>query len=394
MKILLVHNFYKEPGGEDVVFAQEKRLLERNGQKVVTYTRSNEEANQTSGLDRIRLISTIVSSSKSRTDIAGIISTEKPDIAHIHNTFMMVSPSIYAACNAAKVPVVQTLHNYRMLCPASTFCRNGEICEDCVSGGLLSSVRHACYRGSRASTAAVALMLSIHQARNTWGKQVNAFIALTAFAKRKFIAGGLLEQKIHVKPNFVDPDPKEREAPGDYALFAGRLSPEKGASTLLAAWALLRTNIPLKIAGDGPCREELEGQSRKLGGHRPEFLGRVSGSEARSLIRKARFLILPSLWYEGFPMIVAESFASGVPVIGSRLGAIEELIADGRQGLTFNPKDAVDLAAKVQWAWEHPDDMAAMGREARRTYEQCYNADTNYKQLMDIYGQAMDQTTQ
>ncbi len=315
MKILLVHNFYQQPGGEDVVFAQERQLLERKGHQVITYTRDNDEANPSSAFDRLRLIRRIISAPDSRRDIAAILRTEKPDVAHIHNTFMMISPSIYEACNEACVPIVQTLHNFRLFCPASTFCRNGRVCEDCSQVGLASSVRHACYRSSRASTAAVALMLQVHRVQGTWNRRVNAFIALTEFAKRKFVDNGLLPQRIHVKPNFVDPDPGEREVPGDYALFVGRLSPEKGVSTLLKAWGLVRASIPLKIAGDGPLRSELEAQSRELGRRPIEFLGRVSGTEARSLIKNARFVVIPSVWYEGFPMMNAESFACGVPVL-------------------------------------------------------------------------------
>jgi glycosyltransferase involved in cell wall biosynthesis len=389
MKILLVHNFYQQPGGEDVVFDQEKRLLEQNGHEVITYTRTNEEVAGSSPLGRLRLIPTIISASESRGDIAEILRTQRPDVAHIHNTFMMISPSIYEACNEARVPVVQTLHNYRLLCPASTFCREGRVCEDCLSGGLKSSVRHACYRNSRASTAAVALMLGVHRAKDTWNGRVSAFIALTEFAKRKFAGNGVTEQKIHVKPNFVDPDPRERESAGDYALFVGRLSAEKGASTLLRAWELVGASIPLKIAGDGPLRAELEMHARQNAAQSVEFLGRVVASEARSLIKKARFVVMPSVWYEGFPMILAESFACGVPVLGSRLGAMLELIEDGRQGLHFNAGDAHDLAAKVLWACQHPSEMIAMGRRARHKYEESYGPDTNYARLMDIYEKAM-----
>jgi glycosyltransferase involved in cell wall biosynthesis len=389
MHILLVHNFYQQIGGEDVVFAQEKALLERKGHRVTTYTRTNDEALNNSVFDQLRLARTIVSAQKSRGDITALLRSERPDVVHIHNTFMMISPSIYEACNAAGVPVVQTLHNYRLFCPASTFCRNGRVCEDCVQNGLAAGVLHGCHRGSRASTAAVALMLQVHRAKGTWNNRVDAFIALTRFAKGKFVDCGLPAHKIHVKSNFVEPDPEERGDAAEYALFLGRLSPEKGISTLLEAWELLHLSIPLKIAGDGPLRCELEAICRKSDrGPSIEFLGRVSPGDARALVKKARFVVVPGVWYETFCMAIVESFACGVPVLASRLGAMGELVEDGCVGLKFSAGDAADVAAKVTWAWEHPNEMAIMGRRARQKYERYYAPDANYKRLMEIYGKA------
>jgi glycosyltransferase involved in cell wall biosynthesis len=390
MKILLVHNYYQQPGGEDVVFEQECGLLERKGHDVLTYVRSNEEIEQFSTVQRIGLLKTIVSAGDSKTDVRRLLQREKPDVAHIHNTFMMVSPSIYQACAEERIPVVQTLHNYRLLCPAVTLYRNGKICEECIDDGLLRAIQHGCYRGSRPTTAAVVAMLQTHRYRNTWASEVDAYIALTEFARNKFIDNGLPEAKVHVKPNFVDPDPGERDQAGNYVLFVGRLSQEKGVSILLDAWKLLDIPVPLKIVGDGPRRAELQKRAVEHKLTSVELLGQLHRERTRDLIRNARFLVLPSLWYEGFPMVLAESFACGVPVIGSRLGAMEELIDDGQIGLHFGPGDPADLARKIAWAWSNPAEMAVMGHRARRKYEHNYGTESNYRLLMNIYCQVID----
>jgi len=246
---------------------------------------------------------------------------------------------------------------------------------------------HACWRGSRAGTAVVVAMLTIHRLLKTWQEQVDRYIALTEFARQKFIEGGLPAEKIVVKPNFVHPDLGMGRHEGDYALFVGRLSPEKGIQTLLRAWRHLK-GVPLKIAGDGPLRAKLEGFVKNEGLEGVEILGRRPREDVFRLMREARVLVFPSEWYEGFPMTIAEAFACGLPVIASRLGAATEIVEDGRTGLLFEPGNPEDLAAKVKWAWQHPKEMEEMGREARQEYEQKYTAERNYEMLMDIYKRA------
>ena len=389
MKILLIHNTYQQPGGEDVVFEQERRLLEQHGQEVVTYERSNHEIEHLSNLERLALVTRIISASDSKEHVRKILEMFKPDLVHAHNTFMMISPSVYEACGEAGVPILQTLQNYRLLCPAGLLFRDGHVCEECGEHGLVRSVWHGCYRDSRPTTAAVALMLKTHRERRTWVDAVTGYVVATEFARRKFIEGGLPAEKIYVKPNFVDPDPGERWQPGGYALFVGRLSPEKGLSTMLAAWNRLTTPVPLVIAGDGPLRSTLETEVAKNNLQHVTFAGRLSASESRAAMKQARFLVLPSLWYEGFPMVMAESFACGTPVVGSRLGAMQEVITDGRTGLHFTPGDPADLAGKIEWAWSHPSELAMMGREARRDYEALYTPARNYSLLMAIYRQVI-----
>jgi glycosyltransferase involved in cell wall biosynthesis len=303
---------------------------------------------------------------------------------------LMVSPSVYEVCQDEGVPAVQTLHNYRLLCPASTFYRKGAVCEDCVTDGLLRSVQHACYRDSRAMSAAIALMLQTHRSRQTWSKGIAAYIAISSFVRDRFVESGFSENTIHVKPNFVEPDPGERTQPGDYALFVGRLSPEKGLSTLLQAWQRLPAAVPLVIAGDGPMRHDLEAEVAKKKLSMVHFAGRLGREEVYDAMKKAAFLVVPSVWHEPFGLIVAEAFACGTPVLGARVGAIPEMLDDQVTGLHFAPGDPDDLAEKVAWAWQHRSELAAMGKTARGVYEDRYTANQNYRLLMDIYDSAIE----
>lgn len=395
MKIVLVHNRYQQPGGEDVIFEQEKQLLEQAGNEVITYCRSNHEIERLTALERLTLVKRSIWAADTEREFAQLLARESPDLVHVHNTFLMVSPSIYGACKARGIPVVQTLHNFRLLCPAATFYRDGKVCEECVEHSLWRGVYHGCYRNSRPATASVALMLALHRRWGTWNKLVTCYIAaLSEFARNKFIAAGLPAEKIVVKPNFVNPDPGEREQPGEYALFIGRLSPEKGVSTLLQAWEQFPEHYALHIVGDGPEREDLEAQARQRRLAAITFRGHLSREETIAKVKGARFLIMPSKWYEGFPMCIVESFACGTPVICSRLGGMEEIVDDHRTGLHFTAGDAGDLTRKVEWAWTHPEEMAAMGRAARAEYEAKYTAERNYEMLMDIYQKIIGQRLQ
>jgi glycosyltransferase involved in cell wall biosynthesis len=391
MKILLVHNSYQQPGGEDVVFEQERRLLELNGNIVITYRRSNWEVTAYSGLRRLKLVGRTIWARDARQQLAELLDQEKPDLVHVHNTLVMVSPSIFSACRDADVPVVQTLHNYRLYCPAGTFFRDGHICEECIEHGLWRGVAHACYRDSRAATTVVATMLAVHRQRQTWNREVDCYIALSEFSRAKFLECGLPAEKVFVKPNFVHPDPGPNPyGEGEYALFVGRLSPEKRVSTVLAAWYHLRKlNIPLVILGGGPQLGQMQKEAFRQGLTSVSFRGRVSRDETLAMMRKARFLVFSSEWYENFPVTIAESFACGVPVICSRIGAMQEIVEDGRTGLHFTPGNAADLSEKVEWAWNHPEAMASMGNEARHEYETKYTATKNYPLLMEIYQHAL-----
>ncbi|MGI8959256.1 MAG: glycosyltransferase family 4 protein [Bryobacteraceae bacterium] len=388
MRIVLVHNKYRQPGGEDVVFEQEKRMLEDAGHNVATYCRSNDELNGFSSWERAILPIRIVWATNSKLEFEQLLAREKPDLVHIHNTFMMVSPSIYSSCRERVIPVVQTLHNYRLLCPEANFFRDGGVCEECVDHGLLRSVRHGCYHGSRTATAAVALMIATHRKLGTWETMVSRYIALSEFSRKKFVSGGIPAEKITVKPNFVDPDPGTRQNIGNFAVFMGRVSREKGALTLLDAWEQIGSRCALQIIGEGSSKDLVQNAAKER--NLPiTMCGHLSRDEAIAAVKTARFLVLPSLCYENFPMSIVEAFACGTPVLCSRLGGMKELVEDQRTGLHFTPGDAMDLAEKVQWALDHPLELAAMGGEARREFETQYTAKSNYSRLMDIYEQAI-----
>jgi glycosyltransferase involved in cell wall biosynthesis len=392
VKIVQVHNTYQRPGGEDVVFEQECRMLERAGHEVIAYRRSNWDAEAYRGVRLLGLAKRTVWASDTRRNFLRLLRREKPDVVHVHNTFVMISPSLYSACSEARVPVVQTLHNYRLLCPAGTFFRDGKVCEECLGGSLWRSVQHACYRQSYPASAVVALMLAAHRLRDTWNREISCFVALSEFARNKFVEGGLPREKIFVKPNFVSPDPGARTGPGDYALFVGRLSPKKRVDTVLAAWKRLPSSIPLHIIGDGPDREQLAAQAARDGLTQVQFKGQLPREQTLAAINQARFLVFASEWYENFPVTIAESFACSTPVICSRMGAMQEIVSDGHTGIHFTPADSEDLAGKVEWAWNHPEEMSAMGRQARAEYESKYTAEQNYPRLIEIYNHARQST--
>ena len=232
-------------------------------------------------------------------------------------------------------------------------------------------------------------MLAAHRRLRTWSEKVDSYIALTEFARRKLIGGGLPADKVVVKPNFVDPDPGARKGKGDFALFVGRLSPEKGPRTMIEAWQYVGNHIPLRIVGEGPLRPELEARALQHELLAIQFQGRLSHEQTLATLRGAQFLVFPSQWYEAYPMTIVESFACGLPVICSRLGALEEIVEDRRTGLFFTAGDPEDLAAKVDWAWTHAKQLEVMGREARAEYEAKYTAEKNYPMLMEIYERAI-----
>lgn len=389
MKILVAHTYYQQAGGEDTVFVQEVELLRTAGHEVVTYTRSNTEIERYGVADKLMLFPRTIWSSASRADFGTVLDCERPNLVHFHNTFMVMSPSVYAACKERDIPVVQTLHNFRLCCPGGAFFRDGAPCEDCATKGLWTGVRHRCYRNSRVATAAVASMMAVNRARGTWSNMVDCYIALSEFAQGRMWSSGIPAHKIRVKPNFVTPDPGARSKAENYALFVGRLVVEKGVLTLVAAWKGLDGKLPLHIIGDGPQRKILEAYCRSNDVKGVEFLGLMPRAEVMKQIRSARFVVFPSESYENFPMTIAESYACGVPVIASKIGSTAEIVHDGITGLTFTPGNAEELHERVEWAVEHPDLLEEMGRRARTEFEVKYSAQRNYGLLMNIYDFAL-----
>jgi glycosyltransferase involved in cell wall biosynthesis len=276
------------------------------------------------------------------------------------------------------------------MCPAGTFFRDGKTCEECLDHGQLRSVIHGCYRNSRVATAGMALTLATHRKKGTWS-DIDCYVALSEFSRKQFLRGGFPAEKLFVKPNFVHPDPGGVPTEkSDFALFIGRLSPEKRVSTVLAAWKKLSSRIPLHIVGGGPEAAQLQREAAVQGLTDVHFEGHLPREKGLAFLRRARFLVFSSEWYENFPVTIAEAFACSVPVICSRMGAMQEIIGDGRTGLHFTPGDSEDLAAKVEWAWSHPERTEEMGRAARREFENKYTAEKNYPMLMEIYRRAIE----
>jgi glycosyltransferase involved in cell wall biosynthesis len=389
MKILIVHDFYKLAGGEDGTVQREAALLRAAGHEVSTYFRHNQDIDERSFVSKIVTGSKAVWAWDTHREMTALLKREKPELAHFHNTFPLISPSACYACRDANVPMVLTLHNYRFLCAPGTLFRDGTICEECLEHSLWRGVRHGCYHGSRPQTAAVALTSAIHRKLRTWTRLVDCYIAPTGFVRRKFVAAGLPADKVFVKPNFVDPDPGERDGAGEYAIFVGRITGEKGLRNLIESWALLTNPIPLVIVGDGPFRRELEQVTVQKRVPNVVFKGSLPNGETISLIKGARCLIFCSEWYETFGTTIIEAFACGIPVVCSKLGAMEELVEDGRTGLHFAPGDPADLSTKVTWAWDHTADMKEMGHAARLEYEAKYTPRQNHDHLMTAYGFAL-----
>ncbi len=377
MRVLSVHSCYQIRGGEDECREAEERLLREMGHIVEVYEENN---NHIAALGKIQLALRTVWSVEVHKTLRRRLMQQTHDVVHVQNFFPLISPSVYYAAKSQGVPVVQTLHNYRLLCPNALFFRDGHVCEDCLGNAPWPGVLHACYRESRKASGVVAAMLVVHRAMHTWTEMVNVYITLTEFARQKFIQGGIPAEKIVVKPNFVHPDLGCGEGRGGYALFVGRLSPEKGIDTLLAAWERLG-GVPLKIVGDGPLANQVAEAVKKL--NNVEWLGRRPMEEVYALMGEAMFLIFPSNWYETFGRVAVEAFAKGTPVIAANIGAITEIIDHNRTGLHFCPGNSEDLAAKVEWALAHPGKLAQMRQEARAEFESKYTAQENYRKLME-----------
>lgn len=381
MRVLIVHNVYQHRGGEDSVVEAEAELLLSRGHAVEFYFRNNDEIDIKPNLS---LVGQMFWSSRTTKDIARVIANFKPDVIHVHNTFPLISPSLYWAAAKASVPVVQTLHNFRLLCTQAMFLREGRVCENCLGHMPWRGVVHGCYRGSNAQSAVLAGMVTMHRAIGTWRNKVTRYIALNEFCRQKFIEGGLPAERTVVKPNFVDFSLLP-EIPRQGFLFVGRLSAEKGVDVLVKAVRQLN-HASVRVAGVGP-EAALLGNVVGL-----KALGALSSEVVRIEMSQSMALVLPSIWYENFPRTLVEAFGSGLPVIASRIGALAELVEDGVTGLLFESGNADDLAAKLKWAQQNPEQMHEMGRNARKKYEAEYTADQNYDQLIAIYHEAIEES--
>lgn len=387
MKVLQVHNHYRAHGGEDTVMDLERELLISHGHHLERFTASNKElkASLRAGVE------TVWSQPSYRT-LRERLRETAPDVLHVHNTFPQLSPSVYWAASAEGVPVVQTLHNYRLTCADASLLRDGEPCELCVGHPPWHGVLHRCYRGSAAASAAIAAMQTTHRALGTFANKVDAYITLTQFARSVMARSGLPEELMHVKPNFV-PDTMPQATPErrSQVVFVGRLSKEKGADLLLEAWAKMRKSAETRliVVGDGPERESLEKSFHGLPGL--EWRGWLSHEEAMREVARSRCLVVPSRAYEGFPMVVVEAMSVGTPVIAPDHAAFPEILPASGAKLLFEPGDPEDLKDKITAASNFGDEeWLQLSRAARETYLDRYTAETNHERLMEVYEAAIE----
>lgn len=386
MKILVIHNQYLEKGGEDRVVDSEIKMLKDAGNQVVYYKCSNNDIKSFGFFKKIKfLFKDINWNRKSYEEIKRIAREEKPDLAHIHNIFIYLSSSAYFALKEVGIPVVQTLHNYRLICLKGTFYANNRICEDCLSGNYLKAVFKKCWRDSFILSAFLAKMLYKNTKSKIFQENVDAFITLSEFSRNKFKQAGFPEDKLFIKPNFVD-FKLSAEGKKRYGLFLGRLVDYKGVDTLLKAYAKLDKHY-LKIIGGGPMLNEVK--NRIKNSKNIQLLGALPYEEAMDYLRKAAFVIFPSECYENMPLTIIESLASATPVIASDLGAMRGLVEDNITGLLFKAHDPEDLVKKIRFLTDNNELYEKMKINARKCYEGRFTKQLNYEILMKIYNKAM-----
>lgn len=388
--ILQVHNFYQLPGGEDTVIENERRLLEKHGHRVVRYCRDNKELQAFSLFRKLLLPLTTIFNPRTYLEVRRLIRTEGIDLVHVHNTLNLISPSVYYAALAEGVPVVQTMHNFRLLCPGATLYRDGHVCEDCLSHGLSCAVKHSCYRGSRLQTMGCVLSTKFHRMTGIYGK-IN-YICLTDFNREKLLnLKQVNSERVFVKPNFVEKtqgDPAFGDRRKQF-LYVGRLEKIKGTDFLMEAWEQVcrQTDAQLVLCGSGPmegwCREYIERKNLT----NIELAGRVPHEEVLRRMGKARALVLPTQVYEGFPMTVVEAFSRGTPVIGTDIGNTGSLVKDGGNGLLFAPGSSQSLSEALMDCLQV--DAARMGQRAYNDYVNYYSEDENYRNLTEIYSRVL-----
>lgn len=391
MRILLVHNYYgsSAPSGENQVFEIECALLRTYGHEVETFTRHSDEIRSQGRWGELKGALSTTWNPWTALEITQKIKSFVPEVVHVHNTFPMISPSIFDAIGKRAAKVL-TLHNYRLFCPAAIPMRGGQVCTDCLDiHSAWPAVKFGCYRDSRVSTLPLAFSVGLHRTIGTWTKNVDAFIVLSEFQRKRMVDAGLPQSKVHVKPNFYGGIPQEAvwSDRGNYLVFSGRLTAEKGLISLLMAWAEWGADAPeLRVVGDGPLRPKLEQLSKGLP---VRFLGQLSLAEAQSQIARARLLVLPSECFEGFPMVIREAFAFGTPVAVSEIGPLPVIVKCGLSGIVFEPSNPKSLLQEVRQAWQKPGFLERLGQGARLEFETKYTEGVNYDTLMEIYESAL-----
>ena len=384
MRILIIHNTYQHKGGEDIVMLLERSLLEKYNHEVYDYFVSNDSIK--GPYQKIKTFMNINYSHNQKKKISKFLKDNNPDVVHVHNFFPLITPSVFDACFENDIPVVHTLHNYRLICPSALLMHNNKIYEKSIVKNAFAAVADKVYRDSYLGTYAVARMIEYHKRNKTWETKVNQLITLTDFAKSKFLEIGFLDHKISVKPNFVEDygfDHKKE----DYFLFIGRLSEEKGIDLLLNAF--MCNGQPLQIIGKGPMEKNvIDIASRHTN---ITYLGFQDKAFIMRKLKKAKSLIFTSICYEGMPMTILESFSAGTPVIGPNIGGPNEIINHGENGLIYQVSNIDDLNRKITLLNTEESLQNKLSVGARSSYELKYTAEKNYNILMDIYQKAINE---
>jgi glycosyltransferase involved in cell wall biosynthesis len=375
LRVLVVHNRYQYRGGEDTVVEAEVDLLRSHGHPVETYFRSNDDV---AGIGKLQLAAQTLWSRRTIKDFDRIAERFAPDIVHVHNTLPLISPSVYWAAHRRGIPIVQTLHNFRLLCPQAMLLRAGQVCEDCVGRFPWPGIRHGCYRGSTAQTAMVASTVELHRRLGTWQDKVSTYIALNDFCRDKFIEGGLPAEKIVVKPNFIDAPPP-KDLPRSGFLFVGRLSKEKGIHVLAEALSLCPEGVHCRVAGTGPDEALIAGHPRVT------MLGALNSAQVLDEMQRAVALVVPSIWYENFPRTIVEAYACGLPVIASDIGALADIVTHDTTGYLFPVNSPSALSETLRRTSSNPQRLKSLGRAVRQLYERELDKDQNYRILTAIY---------
>jgi len=384
VRILILHNRYQASGGEDVAVAAEQKLLIARGHEVTLIEADNDAIVGTWA--KIGTALATPYNPARRRWIAGKVRRTGAQIVHVHNFFPRFSPSVLDGAAEAGAGVVQTLHNYRTICANGLLLRGGVICEACVGRVGWPAISHGCYRGSAAGSAAVVAMQQVARQGNIWDRPGRRLIALTDFARDKLVSGGLPAGRIVVKPNFIDmAEPAATPDTRASILFVGRLSREKGVDTLVDAARLL-PHIAFTVIGSGPDEERL----RAAAPGNMTFAGALPNVAVRAAMARALALVMPSIWYEGFPMTVLEAFAAGTPVIAARIGSLPEIVAKGA-GLLFTPGDPSSLSAAIAQLLSDTSAAALMGRAGQERASTLYGPSANALQLEAIYTSVLDE---
>lgn len=386
MKILIVHNHYMERGGEDSVVESEIRMLKSFGHEVTVYLVSNAEIFGYSLSRKLWFfLWGSVWSVRTYDAICALLQREKPDVVHVHNTFFMITPSIYDACTESHIPVVQTLHNYRLNCANALFYRKGKVCEECLQSSILLAPFKRCWRGSFFMTFMAAKISFFHRMKKTYTRSVALFIAASCFSREKLVAGGLPAEKVMVKPNFLETDLTPRkDHVGDYVLYVGALREYKGPDIFAAAAARL-PDIRFRCIGDGPMRDMI----RNMGIENLNCMGDRSLDEVLEFMGDSAFFVVSSRCYETFSRVVMEAYGRGVPVVAPKIGAFVEIVHHGKSGMLFEPGDSWGLARVIDELMHDKDRIIQMGKYARALFEDKYQAERNHEILLALYRKAI-----